>query len=201
MSIIIKNLGLQPYQVTWERMKAFVEKRKKQNLADEIWFTEHPPVFTQGQAGKPEHLLHSTPIPVIQSDRGGQITYHGPGQLIAYVLLDLKARDYGIRELVCRLEQSIIASLLHFEIESEGRRDMPGVYTNGKKIASIGLRVTRALTYHGLSLNVNMDLSPFDQINTCGYSDLAVTQICDVAPGATMQKIQSALTDSLQSKL
>lgn len=144
---------------------------------DEIWFVEHPPVFTQGQAGKAEHLLMPGDIPVVQSDRGGQVTYHGPGQLVVYFMLDLQRLGYGIRSLVTRLETAIVETLAGYAISAYPRRDAPGVYVDGKKIASLGLRVRNGCCYHGIAINVNMDLSPFARINPCGYAGLEMTQL------------------------
>ena len=145
--------------------------------ADEIWFVEHPPVFTQGQAGKAEHLLMPGDIPVVQSDRGGQVTYHGPGQLVVYFMLDLQRLGYGIRSLVTRLETAIVETLAGYAISAYPRRDAPGVYVDGKKIASLGLRVRNGCCYHGIAINVSMDLSPFARINPCGYAGLEMTQL------------------------
>lgn len=173
---IIRQLGLRPYAETFEAMRAFTQARTE-DTPDEIWFLQHPPVFTQGQAGKPEHLLLPGDIPVVQSDRGGQVTYHGPGQVVVYFLIDLHRRGYGIRSLVTRLEDAIIATLAGYGIEAAAKREAPGVYVNGDKIASLGLRVRSTRTYHGLSLNVKMDLEPFQRINPCGYEGLRMTQV------------------------
>ncbi len=151
------------------------------DTTDEIWITEHPPVYTLGLNGKPEHLLTKTDIPVIASDRGGQITYHGPGQLVIYLLADLRRLSLGPRQMVTILENAVIATLKQYGIKAEARADAPGVYVNGKKIASLGLRIKRGCCYHGLSLNNNMDLSPFKNINPCGYAGLEVTQMTDYA--------------------
>lgn len=166
------------YPDTWQAMKDFTNERTSQNN-DEIWLLEHNPVFTQGQAGKPEHILGHTDIPVVQSDRGGQVTYHGPGQIILYCLLDLKRLGVNVRGCVSLLEQTVIDTLQAFAIEAELKDGAPGVYVQGKKIASLGLRVRRGCTYHGLSLNTDMDLSPFLSINPCGYKGLEMTQISD----------------------
>jgi len=156
-------------------MQTFTDSRTA-DTPDEIWLLEHEPVYTQGQAGKPEHLLHRTDIPVVQSDRGGQITYHGPGQLIAYLLLDVRRKGLGVRELVTALEQAVIRLLAGYGIAAVAKPDAPGVYVNGAKIASLGLRIRRGCSFHGLALNVDMDLSPFLHINPCGYAGLAMTQ-------------------------
>ena len=176
----ICDLGLQPYEQVWAAMTEFTNTRTQDSL-DQLWLVEHPPVFTQGQAGKAEHLLVPGDIPVVQSDRGGQVTYHGPGQLVAYPLLDLRRSKMGVRDLVTALEQTIIATLAHYQINAFPKPDAPGVYvnTNGRvdKIASLGLRVRRGCSFHGLALNVAMDLSPFLRINPCGYQGLAMTQM------------------------
>lgn len=176
----ICDLGLQPYEQVWAAMTEFTNTRTQDSL-DQLWLVEHPPVFTQGQAGKAEHLLVPGDIPVVQSDRGGQVTYHGPGQLVAYPLLDLRRLKMGVRDLVTALEQTIIATLAHYQIDAFPKPDAPGVYvnTNGRvdKIASLGLRVRRGCSFHGLALNVAMDLSPFLRINPCGYQGLAMTQM------------------------
>ena len=176
----ICDLGLQPYEQVWAAMTEFTNTRTQDSL-DQLWLVEHPPVFTQGQAGKAEHLLVPGDIPVVQSDRGGQVTYHGPGQLVAYPLLDLRRSKMGVRDLVTALEQTVIATLAHYQIDAFPKPDAPGVYvnTNGRvdKIASLGLRVRRGCSFHGLALNVAMDLSPFLRINPCGYQGLAMTQM------------------------
>jgi len=169
-------LGQTPYEASWQAMKDFVAHRSGETL-DELWYVEHPPVFTQGMAGKPEHLLDTGDIPVVQSDRGGQVTYHGPGQIVVYCLIDIARRKLGVRRLVELLEQSVIALLTGYGIEGSGDRKAPGVYVDGEKIAALGLRVRRHSTYHGLSLNVDMDLSPFEQINPCGYAGMKVTSL------------------------
>lgn len=169
---------------------------------DQLWLVEHPPVFTQGQAGKAEHLLFPGEIPVVQTDRGGQVTYHGPGQLVAYPLLDLKRLKIGVRDLVTHIEQTIIATLTHFQIASAAKPDAPGVYVDGKKIASLGLRVRRGCSFHGLALNVGMDLSPFLQINPCGYEGLAMTQIKDLIPNPpSLDQVQQQLVREFARKL
>ncbi|KTC98067.1 lipoyltransferase [Legionella erythra] len=178
--IISRYLGQQPYLQTWEQMKQFTLARHE-GTADELWLLEHPPVYTQGQAGKAEHILNRNAIPIVQSDRGGQVTYHGPGQLVAYVLMDIRRRNLGIRTLVCTLETILIALLQDYGISAETRCGAPGVYVDNKKIASIGLRVKNGCTYHGIALNVAMDLVPFQAINPCGFSQLEMTQVSDYA--------------------
>ncbi|WP_267896138.1 lipoyl(octanoyl) transferase LipB [Iodobacter fluviatilis] len=198
--LIIKQLGMLEYEPTWRAMQAFTERRDA-DTADEIWLVEHPPVYTQGQAGKPEHLIAATSIPVVQIDRGGQITYHGPGQVVAYVLLDLRRNGLGVRELVRKLEQSVIDILADFGVTAYGKVDAPGVYVNPEmgeaKIASLGLRIRKGCSYHGLALNVNMDLTPFDWINPCGYAGMRVTQLSDFASDATSAAIAGKLAEKI----
>lgn len=186
----------QSYSDTFLRMQNYTLQRSSQT-PDAIWFLEHEPVFTQGQAGKPEHLLNPKSIPVIQSDRGGQITYHGPGQLMIYTLIDLKRLNLSIKPFIHLLEQSVIDCLSHYGIQANIKPGAPGVYTADAKIASLGLRVKRGCTYHGLSLNVNMDLSPFTQINPCGFSNLKMTQIRDFIPDITVNRIIHDITPVL----
>jgi len=174
--IKIREKGLQDYVKTWEEMKSFTENRNS-DTPDELWTLEHNSVFTQGLSGKPEHLLKATQIPIIQSDRGGQITYHAPGQLIIYCLIDIKRLGIGIKKMVSIIEQSIIELLSTYDITAHTLNGAPGVYVNDSKIAALGLKVKQGRTYHGLSLNIDMDLSPYKLINPCGYSDLKVTQM------------------------
>lgn len=176
--LLLRQLGMQPYSKIWRAMQAYTNARNDSS-PDQLWLLEHPPVFTLGQAGKSEHLLDPGNIPVIKTDRGGQVTYHGPGQLIAYLLLDLRRAHIGIRTLVSHLENTVISLLAEYDIIAAARRDAPGVYISGNKVASLGLRVRRGCSFHGLSLNVNMDLSPFKRINPCGYPGLSVTQLAD----------------------
>jgi lipoyl(octanoyl) transferase len=177
-AVLIKRLGRVDYEPTWRAMQAFTAARGPAT-PDELWLLEHSPVFTLGQAGRREHLLRPTEIPLIPIDRGGQITYHGPGQVVVYVLVDLKRRGYGVRELVQRMEQAVIDLLAESGIGSERRAGAPGVYVGGAKIAALGLRIKHGCSYHGLALNVDMDLAPFSLINPCGYTGLAVTQTRD----------------------
>lgn len=177
--MIIKYLGEQAYQDTWGHMLKFTQERDE-NTEDELWLLQHPPVFTLGQAGKKEHILNPHNIPVINTDRGGQVTYHGPGQIVAYILCDLKRRNIGIRNFVCLLEKIIIETLATYQITANGNRNMPGVYVNNKKIASIGLRVKRGCSYHGICFNIDMDMTPFKYINPCGYENLEMTQLIDL---------------------
>ena len=178
-TLIVRNLGIQDYQHVWYNMQAFTDNRTA-DTPDEIWLVQHPSVFTQGQAGKPEHLLQRTEIPVVQSDRGGQITYHGLGQQIMYVLIDIKRHEnLNVRQLVTALEQSVVKTLADYGIEGYPKPDAPGVYINGKKICSLGLRIRHGRSFHGLAFNINMDLTPFHQINPCGYAGLEMCQLAD----------------------
>ncbi len=179
MEPVIKHLGRVEYEPTWRAMQEFTASRNEET-PDELWVLEHPPVFTLGQAGKREHLLQTTEIPVVPIDRGGQITYHGPGQVVIYVLVDLKRRGYGVKELVGRMEQAVIDLLAESGIKAERKANAPGVYVNKAKIAALGLRIKQGRSYHGLALNVDMDLSPFALINPCGYPGMAVTQTRDL---------------------
>jgi len=178
-TLIVRNLGIQDYQHVWHNMQAFTDNRTA-DTPDEIWLVQHPSVFTQGQAGKPEHLLQRTEIPVVQSDRGGQITYHGLGQQIMYVLIDIKRHEnLNVRQLVTALEQSVVKTLTDYGIEGYPKPDAPGVYIDGKKICSLGLRIRHGRSFHGLAFNINMDLTPFHQINPCGYAGLEMCQLAD----------------------
>ena len=174
--LIFRQLGRVDYAPTFAAMQDFTASRNEQT-ADEIWLCEHPAVFTQGLSGKPEHLIAASQIPVAQADRGGQITYHGPGQIVAYLMLDLRRRNLKVREFVQQIEQAIIDTLAEFHIEGERLAGAPGVYVGGAKIAALGLRIKRGCSYHGLSLNVDMDLRPYAAINPCGYAGMAVTQV------------------------
>ena len=175
-AIEIRTLGNKEYEPLWREMQEFTNSRDN-DTADEIWFAEHPPVFTLGLNASREHLLAPGDIPVVQIDRGGQVTYHGPGQLMIYPLIDLKRARLGIRALVTALEQSVVDLAAQYDIAAKSRADAPGVYVEGKKIASVGLRVRRWCSYHGMALNVDMDLEPYTRINTCGYADLEVTDL------------------------
>ncbi|GAB1261658.1 lipoyl(octanoyl) transferase LipB [Aurantivibrio plasticivorans] len=178
--VLVRSLGVQDYQLTWEQMRQFTDSRTP-DTQDELWLVQHPPVFTLGQAGRQEHVLAPGDIPVVQCDRGGQVTYHGPGQLIAYPLLNLPRLKVGVRELVEKIEQVLINTVKDYGIEAERMAGAPGVYVNGAKIAALGLRVRRGCSFHGLSLNVAMDLEPFQRINPCGYAGMAVTQMSDLS--------------------
>ncbi|MDZ7869880.1 MAG: lipoyl(octanoyl) transferase LipB [Rheinheimera sp.] len=194
--MIIRDLGQVDYTSTWQRMQQFTDQRDDSTV-DEIWLLEHPPVFTQGQAGKAEHLLFPGDIPVVQVDRGGQVTYHGPGQLVAYVLLNIKRRNLGVRQLVNLIEQSIIATLATNQVDAYAKADAPGVYVNEKKVASLGLRVRKGCTFHGLALNVDMDLSPFSRINPCGYAGMQMVQSKDLGGPVSMLQAKQQLTTQL----
>ncbi|MGL6028171.1 MAG: lipoyl(octanoyl) transferase LipB [Legionella sp.] len=183
----IKYLGIQSYNDVWLSMKEFTLNRDE-HTPDELWILEHHDVYTQGQAGKPEHIINKSAIPIVQSDRGGQVTYHGPGQLVAYVLMDIRRRNLGIRTLVSQLEQVLISTLADYSIASNIRCGAPGVYVDDAKIASIGLRVKNGCTYHGVSLNVAMDLSPFLNINPCGFAQMNMTQIKQFHPSVTINE-------------
>jgi len=176
--IICRHLGEVDYHQTWQKMQDFTNSRQHKT-ADELWFLQHPPVYTLGKNGKPEHVLNPENIPVINSDRGGQVTYHGPGQIVVYTLLDLKRLKLGVRELVTILEQTIIALLSDYQIVASAKPEAPGVYVNNAKIAALGLRVRKGCSFHGLALNVDMDLEPFSRINPCGYEGLEVVQLKD----------------------
>ncbi len=193
----IKEKGLQDYNSTWQEMVSFTEKRNN-HTEDELWTLEHRSVFTQGLSGKPEHLLKDTEIEVIKSDRGGQITYHGPGQLIVYCLIDIKRLGIGVKQMVSIIEKSIIDLLSDYSISSHKIPGAPGVYVDGSKIAALGLKVKRGKTYHGLSLNVDMNLSPYSLINPCGYKDLKITQMSNLTDNKPdLNKIKKQLTKNL----
>ena len=191
-TILIRNLGLQPYAPVSQEMHDFTDRRDD-DTPDEIWLVEHPPVFTQGQAGKAEHVLAAGDIPVIQSDRGGQVTYHGPGQQVMYVLINLKRRKIGVRELVTLLENTVINTLAELNIVANARPDAPGVYVDGKKICSLGLRIRKGCSFHGLALNIDMDLAPFMRINPCGYAGMEMTQVSKLVENVSVDKIRTIL--------
>ncbi|WP_217510907.1 lipoyl(octanoyl) transferase LipB [Vibrio metschnikovii] len=194
--LVIRRLGRQDYLPVWQAMHQFTDQRDEQT-ADEIWLVEHHPVFTQGQTGKAEHLLNPGNIPVVQSDRGGQVTYHGPGQLVVYVLINLRRKKLGVRELVTRIEQLVIDTLKTYHIDSAARPDAPGVYVDGKKICSLGLRIRKGCSFHGLALNVNMDLSPFLRINPCGYQGMEMVQVCDLGGPDNLPEIEQQMVQEL----
>ncbi len=193
---VLKFLGRVDYQATWDAMKQFTAQRTAETR-DEIWMVQHAPVFTQGQAGKPEHLLNAHDIPVVKIDRGGQITYHGPGQIVMYVLLDLRRWHLNVRELVRTMEQSVIDLLAGYGVAAEGREDAPGVYVGNAKIAALGLKIRNGCCYHGLSFNVEMDLAPFGYINPCGYAGLRVTQARDVGIDTPMEALERRLAQNM----
>ncbi|GJL39411.1 TPA: lipoyl(octanoyl) transferase LipB [Enterobacter chengduensis] len=198
--ILVRHLGLQPYEPVSQAMHDFTDSRDD-STPDEIWLVEHLPVFTQGQAGKAEHLLMTGDIPVIQSDRGGQVTYHGPGQQVMYVLLNLKRRKLGVRELVTLLEQTVVNTLAEYGIDAHPRADAPGVYVGEMKICSLGLRIRKGCSFHGLALNINMDLAPFQRINPCGYAGMEMTQMCQWVKTATPDTIRPVLLKNVLALL
>ncbi len=202
--MILRQLGRVDYTATFEAMKEFTASRDE-NTPDEFWLCEHPPVFTQGLSGKPEHLLHDVGIPVVQIDRGGQITYHGPGQVVIYLLLDLSRRNLKVRELVNKIEQAVIDLLADYDIKAGRKESAPGVYVAAAKIAALGLRIKHGCSYHGVSLNVDMDLTPFDAINPCGYAGLRVTQLRDLCgeddSGRVGQQLANHLVNQLEKQL
>ena len=198
--VVVRRLGQVPYEPTWRAMQEFTAGRDA-DAPDEIWLCEHPPVFTLGQAGRPEHLLRDVGIPVVKIDRGGQITFHGPGQVVAYLLLDLRRRDLKVRELVNRMEQAVIDALAGWGLRGERLAGAPGVYVKGAKIAALGLRVRNGCSYHGLALNVDMDLSPFSAINPCGYEGMPVTSLRLLGVDATPAEAAEALLAALDTQL
>ncbi|GAB1391861.1 lipoyl(octanoyl) transferase LipB [Rhodocyclaceae bacterium] len=201
-SLIIKSLGRVDYEPTWRAMQDFTAGRTA-DTPDELWLCEHPPVFTLGLAGKPEHLLKDIGVPIVKIDRGGQITYHGPGQIVCYLLLDLKRRGITIKGLVNRMEQAVIDLLASYGIDAERLEGAPGVYVGGAKIAALGLKVKNGCCYHGLALNVDMDLTPFAAINPCGYAGMAVTQLAALVsvPGVDFDAVGQQLSRALQTAL
>lgn len=198
--INIRFLGIAGYDECWQTMREFTRNRDAES-ADEIWLLQHPPVFTLGQAGKSEHVLAPGDIPVLNTDRGGQVTYHGPGQLIMYTLLNLKRAGIGIRALVTLLEDTVVDCLAQQGLESASRADAPGVYVNGSKIAALGLRVSRGYSYHGLSLNVDVDLEPFSRINPCGFRNLEVTSMSELGVSASIDRIALELSENFVGRL
>jgi lipoyl(octanoyl) transferase len=196
----VRSLGRADYEPVWRAMQEFTRTRGE-DAPDELWFVEHPPVLTLGLAAKPEHVLDAGPIPVVRIDRGGQVTWHGPGQLVAYVLVDLRRAGYGVKELVRRLEQSVIALLAGYGVAGERRAGMPGVYVGGAKIAAVGLRVSRGCSFHGIALNVDADLSAFSRINPCGYPGLAATRLADLGVGDTIVAVERRWREHLVAAL
>lgn len=199
-SLLVRRLGRQPYRATWQTMSAFTDARGAET-PDELWLLEHDRVFTQGQAGKAEHVLAAGDIEVIPVDRGGQVTYHGPGQLVAYPLLDLRRARLGVRDMVCKIEQVIIDTLAHWDIHAQRREGAPGVYVGQAKIAALGLRVRRGCSFHGLAFNVAMDLEPYQRINPCGYKGLAVTQVIDCGGPAELAQVENVLVERFCDQL
>lgn len=199
-NVIVRDLGIQSYAPIFEAMRNFTATRDENN-ADEIWLVEHEPVFTQGQAGKDEHVLLAGDIPIVQADRGGQVTYHGPGQLVAYVLINIKRKKMGVRDLVTAIETALVNMLAPYNIKAYPKADAPGVYVDGMKIASLGLRIRRGCSFHGLALNVDMDLSPFKRINPCGYQGLEMTQCKTLGGPQTIEQAKQDLLVELKNVL
>jgi lipoyl(octanoyl) transferase len=200
----VRRFGLVAYEPTWYAMRDQTLARvgdAASKAPDELWFVEHPPVFTQGQAGKPEHLLRDIGIPIVPIDRGGQITYHGPGQVVVYLLIDLQRRHIKVRELVSKIEQAVIDLLADYGIVADRHAGAPGVYVGEAKVAALGLRIRNGCSYHGVSLNVNMDLTPFSAINPCGYAGMAVTQLHDLGVNVSLSEAGEALLQHLQKQL
>lgn len=200
-NLLVRQLGVKEYIPIWQAMQAFTQQRDA-NATDELWLLQHPPIYTLGLNGKRKHLLLENDIPVIDVDRGGQITYHGPGQLVAYTMIDLQRKHLGVRDLVQHIEQAVINLLQDFSITSARKQDAPGVYVQAKKIAALGLRIKKNRSYHGLSLNIHMDLSPFSAINPCGYEGMSVTQLSDLTQQATeIDTIAASLVKHLSRQL
>ncbi len=199
-TVLIRWLGRQDYTDCWQAMQQFTQQRNEETL-DEIWLLEHHPVFTQGQNGKTEHILNPGEIPVVQTDRGGQVTYHGPGQLMVYTLIDIQRKKINVRQLVTLLEQSVIALLNELNIEAYAKREAPGVYVDEKKICSIGLRIRRGRAYHGIAFNIAMDLTPFTRINPCGFSSLKMTQLVELGGLTNLRETGMKLTNFLITNL
>lgn len=199
-SVTIRQCGRQPYEPVWQAMKAFTDLRDE-STADEIWLLEHDPVFTQGQAGKAEHVLNPGDIPVVQVDRGGQVTYHGPGQQVVYFMIDLKRKSMGVRELVTALENTIVDVCAHYGIVAAPRADAPGVYVHGSKICSIGLRVRKGCSFHGIAFNIDMDLEPFLRINPCGYQGLQMAMLSQLGGPAELAVVAPVLIQSIERHL
>ncbi len=195
-TLIVRDLGRRPYEPVWRAMQAFTDARAADTV-DELWLLQHDPVFTLGQAGKPEHVLDAGDIPLLAVDRGGQVTYHGPGQIVAYPLLDLRRLGIGVKDLVCRIEQAIIDTCSHYGVQAERRSGAPGVYVGAAKIAALGLRVRRGCSFHGLAFNIAMDLTPFQRINPCGFQGLRVTQMLDCAGTSDLAAVQQVLCEAL----
>ncbi|MCW8092094.1 lipoyl(octanoyl) transferase LipB [Alteromonas sp. ASW11-130] len=200
LPVVIRHLHRQPYLPIWQRMQQLTDTRHEQTN-DEIWLVEHEPVFTQGQAGKEEHLLMPGDIPVVKVDRGGQVTYHGPGQMVVYLMIDIKRRKLGVRHLVNAMENAVIKVLADFHIQAEAKKDAPGVYVKDKKVCSVGLRIRRGCSFHGLALNVNMDLNPFTRINPCGYAGLEMVDTHTLNGPSTLAQTAPILVNQLLGEL
>ncbi|MCM2355126.1 MAG: lipoyl(octanoyl) transferase LipB [Arenimonas sp.] len=196
----VRELGRQPYEPVWRAMQRLTDARGA-DTPDELWLVEHDPVFTLGQAGKPEHVLAPGDIPVLNVDRGGQVTYHGPGQLVAYPLVDLRRLGLGVRELVCRIEGAVIDVLAHYGIKGERKEGAPGIYVDGAKVMALGLRVRKGCSFHGLAFNIAMDLEPFRRINPCGYQGLEVTSVLELGGPGDFATIQPVLVEALSRRL
>ncbi|MCK5647775.1 MAG: lipoyl(octanoyl) transferase LipB [Gammaproteobacteria bacterium] len=199
-TLLVKTLGQQPYEPVWQAMQSFTEQRTSETL-DEIWLLEHDPVFTLGRNAKKEHILNAGDIPIIEIDRGGQVTYHGPGQLIVYLMIDIKRRALGVRKLVTLIEQSIISTLNEYQLNARAKQQAPGVYIGDAKIAALGLRIKKGCSFHGLSLNLSMNLTPFKQINPCGYKELEVVQLSDYIEDVELSKVQQQVIFYLSKNL
>jgi lipoyl(octanoyl) transferase len=197
--LIVKDLGVRPYDEIWQQMKRFTDERNE-STPDELWLVQHSGVYTLGQTGKQEHVLDAGNIPVLKTDRGGQVTYHGPGQLVCYLLLDIRRLGIGVRDLVTAIEASVIQLLARHNVDASSKPDAPGVYVEGKKVAALGLRIRKGRSYHGLSLNVDMDLAPFSNIDPCGYPGLEVTDTRRLGIKAGITEISRELTDILCSE-
>lgn len=200
MNPVVRHFGELDYLETWQKMRYFTDVRTA-DTADELWFLQHPPVYTLGKNAKAEHILNAENIPVVNTDRGGQVTYHGPGQIVVYTLLDLNRLKTGVRELVTMIEQSIIDLLAGYGVAANARREAPGVYVNNAKIAALGLRVRKGCSFHGLALNVDMDLEPFSRINPCGYAGLEVTQLTDLVRGIAIETVVNELQQHIVKKI
>jgi lipoyl(octanoyl) transferase len=199
LAALVRDLGRHAYEPVWRAMQGFTDTRTA-DTPDELWLVEHDPVFTLGQAGKPEHVLMPGDIPVLQVDRGGQVTYHGPGQIVVYPLLDLKRLKVGVRDYVCKIEQAIIDTLAEWNLHAERRDGAPGVYVNGAKVAALGIRVRRGCTFHGLAFNIAMDLEPFHRINPCGYAGLQVTSMLDLGGPSGLDAVKPVLLEQLAAQ-
>lgn len=200
LPLVVRQLGRQPYEPVWHAMQAFTDERQA-DTEDELWVVEHPPVFTQGQAGKEEHLLAPGDIPVVHVDRGGQVTYHGPGQVVIYFMIDLRRKKLGVRQLVNHIENAIVAMLERYGVDAAARPDAPGVYVNGEKVCSLGLRIRRGCSFHGLALNVNMDLTPFARINPCGLVGMNMIQTADIGGPTSFAEAADAVVEIFAQQL